>query len=146
MKDFSMKDFNYYESFIKVSPDCPAYTSEAPSAKGDSKPAHLIQFEMISQHPYTYRQDELYFEVHCRQNGISDEALKVRGGELWKEFYSRPHACLRASALPKRYGWGLHFDQEGRIALYGVETEEYRRFAEAEDGIKVYNAMRSKKG
>jgi len=32
---------------------------------------------------------------------------------------SKPHPCLRASMLPKRYGWGVHYDGNGRITLYG---------------------------
>jgi hypothetical protein len=30
--------------------------------------------------------------------------------------------------LPKKYGWGLHFDAEGRIALVAVESDYYKAF------------------
>jgi hypothetical protein len=31
------------------------------------------------------------------------------------------------SALPKRYGWGIRNDAEGRIALIAVGSPEYRQ-------------------
>ena len=53
---------------------------------------------------------------------------------------------MRASPLTKRYGWGVHHDAAGRMALYGVGTAEYRRFAEgAVAGVEVVAAMRSKR-
>ena len=52
---------------------------------------------------------------------------------------------MRASPLPKKYGWGVHHDRAGRIALYGVESEEYRRFASGAGGVKVVMALRSKR-
>ncbi|WP_298711512.1 DUF6157 family protein [Micrococcus sp. 2A] len=32
-------------------------------------------------------------------------------------FFAKSQACLRASPLGKRHGWGLHHDAEGRVAL-----------------------------
>jgi hypothetical protein len=46
--------------------------------------------------------------------------------------------------LPKRYGWGAHYDADGRIALYGVETEDYRRLT-SQSGTKVVPAMRNRR-
>jgi hypothetical protein len=59
---------------------------------------------------------------------------------------------LRASDLGKKYGWGIHSDHEGHVALYGVETAEYRRFvsgeavAESGTAVDVKKAMRSSRG
>lgn len=33
---------------------------------------------------------------------------------------------VQASALGKGYSWGLLFNEEGKIALYGVEMEKYQ--------------------
>ncbi|MGN7760701.1 DUF6157 family protein [Paenibacillus sp. 22594] len=30
--------------------------------------------------------------------------------------------------MPKRYGWGIHYNREGKIALYGKESPEYDHF------------------
>jgi hypothetical protein len=46
--------------------------------------------------------------------------------------------------LPKRYGWGAHFDAKGRIAIYGAQTDDYRRFS-TNNSLKVIPAMRNRK-
>lgn len=56
---------------------------------------------------------------------------------------------MRSSELAKRYGWGAHGDDAGRIALVGVETAEYAGFASGRNPrtegkpVKVTKAMRS---
>ncbi|WP_219621132.1 DUF6157 family protein [Bacillus sp. UMB0893] len=46
--------------------------------------------------------------------------------------------------LPKKYGWEFHFDEAGKIALYGIESPEYKQFMEQKDGdLKLLNAMRN---
>ena len=53
---------------------------------------------------------------------------------------------MRASALPKKYGWGVHYDSDGEMAIYPVESDEYRRMAEGDGGrLQVLPAMRSRR-
>lgn len=65
------------------------------------------------------------------------------------EIYSRGQPCLRSSDLAKRYGWGIHADGTGRIALVGVETAEYAELASGRNAgsggqpVKVTKAMRN---
>lgn len=54
-------------------------------------------------------------------------------------------ACLRASDLGKKYGWGIHYNEDGRVAVYGRETDAYQAFADAGE-LKVLKAMRSSRG
>jgi hypothetical protein len=65
---------------------------------------------------------------------------------MWKEFFGKPRACLRASMLPKKYGWGLHFDLKGRIALVPMESGQYQEFVDGKGVATVLTAMRSKRG
>jgi hypothetical protein len=44
----------------------------------------------------------------------------------------------------KQYGWGLHHDKDGRVAAYGVETEEYRAFL-SNSGLKIVPGMRNRR-
>ncbi len=53
--------------------------------------------------------------------------------------------CLRASPLGKRYGWRIHNDANGKIALYAVESQEYEAFL-TDSTVKRVKAMRSKRG
>jgi hypothetical protein len=46
--------------------------------------------------------------------------------------------------LTKRYGWGIHNNTEGKIALYGVGSIEYQKFKD-DKNLKIVKAMRSKK-
>lgn len=58
---------SYINTFIKVSEDCPVMQSEIPADKPDKKPAHLIQYELLTQKPYTYDHEGLIYEVYIRQ-------------------------------------------------------------------------------
>ena len=40
---------------------------------------------------------------------------------------------------------GRHYNGEGKITLYGMESEEYRRFVAGEDGVKLLTAFRNKR-
>jgi hypothetical protein len=43
------------------------------------------------------------------------------------QFLSKGHPHLRVSALPKRYGWGIHNNSDGKIALIAVESPLYKQ-------------------
>jgi hypothetical protein len=74
----------------------------------------------------------------------TSSAKAPRRSELWQEFFSKPRACMRSSPLAKTYGWGLHFNTEGRVALVPIESTDYERFASSQS-IKHTRAMRSKR-
>ncbi|MEK8130766.1 DUF6157 family protein [Paenibacillus filicis] len=140
-------NLNYYDTFITVSPDSTAEVGMIPQERKGGPSKHGIEFELISGSPYTYTQEDVLFEVHVRHKGLEQEVLEERREQLREEFFSRSHACMRASALPKKYGWGLHFDKEGKVALYGVESPEYRALAANATGdLKVVPGMRSSRG
>lgn len=61
-----------------------------------------------------------------------------------EKFFSKGQPCFRASPLTKTYGFGVHSDKEGKVALYGMETEEYQNFLN-DTKIKKVKAMRSTK-
>ncbi|CAM3899361.1 DUF6157 domain-containing protein [Cohnella lubricantis] len=143
-----MKDRGYYNTLILVSADCPVERGIVPTSGKAGKSAHLIQYELLTERPYFYTYDELLYEVHVRHKGIPDDELKARGVEIRSELFAKPHPCMRASMLPKKYGWGAHFDAQGRIALYGKESPEYQTWIEASgsDAPALIPAMRNKRG
>jgi Family of unknown function (DUF6157) len=115
---------NYFETFIQVALDCPAKAAVVPATRGEKKSIAVLEFDLLSGKPYFYTQEELQFDVHLRHEGISVSEPNSRHNEHWAEFFSKPHACLRASSLPKKYGWGVHFGAEGKIGIYAVECKE----------------------
>lgn len=135
---------SYQKTFIEAAADCPAEIGEIPAVRGGRKSLHLIQFELLNERPYHWLYDDLLFETHVRHKEISVETLQERGLEIREEFFVRSHPCLRASPLTKRYGWGAHYDEEGKIALYGRGTAEYEAFLARED-LDQLKAMRNKR-
>jgi hypothetical protein len=131
---------NYFDTFIEVADDCPAQKASTPKAKGEKKTIAILQYEMITDHPYQYTQEDVLFETYADYNNL---AAADRPAERQK-FFAKEQPCLRTSALGKRYGWGIHSNTEGKVALYALESEEYRRLV-GDSNLKHLKAMRSKR-
>lgn len=129
---------NYFNTFIAIADDCSSGSGEVPPVKGDAKTVANLQFEMISKNPYKYTSDEVLFRVFADKNELTESEYE----EARAQFFSKGQACLRASPLTKRYGWGIHFNEEGKMALYSSESQEYKRFIE-DESLKVVKAMKS---
>ncbi|WP_075619247.1 DUF6157 family protein [Paenisporosarcina indica] len=137
---------NYYNTFISIAPDCPATHSTVPPVKkaGRTKPA--IEYDLLSNNPYTLTQEDLLFEVHVQHKSIPEEEMITQGDRLREGFFGKSHACFRASMLGKKYGWGIHFNAEGKAALIPLESPEYQRFVNGEiENVKILKAMRNKR-
>lgn len=131
---------NYETAFIAIAEDCPVSIGEVPPLKGDKKSIANIQFEILKKSPYKYTSDDVLFQVFAEKNDLTEAEL----AEARAAYFSKGQACFRASPLTKRYGWGVHHNEEGKIAIYGCESPEYEQFTN-DDSIKVYKAMRSSK-
>ena len=129
---------NYQNTFIEIAEDCPIQKGEIPPTKGDKKSVANLQFEMIQANPYKYTSDDVLFGVFAQRNDfIQDELAEERS-----KFFSKGQPCFRSSPLTKRYGWGVHSNEEGKIAIYGAETEDYQKFI-ADITLSKVKAMRS---
>jgi hypothetical protein len=128
---------NYRNTFITVSPDSTAVTGIVPSRPGTVADR---QFALIRDQPYAFTSDELLFTVHAQKHEIADGDLdKARSA-----FFAKSQACLRASPLVKQYGWGVHHDENERIALVPVNSEKYQRLS-TDPAVTVVAGMRSKR-
>jgi hypothetical protein len=134
-----MKTTNYFNTFIEVAEDCPVEEAEIPPQKTE-KTAANIQFEMISNHPYKYTSDDVLFEIYAMKNKISN----TKRAAAREEFFSKGQPCFRSSPLTKRYGWGVHSNEEGKIAIYPLGSSDYKKFAK-EKSLAHVKAMRSKR-
>lgn len=135
-----MKTTNYYNTFIEVAEDCPIKKAETPPQKNDAKTAAIMQFEMIGGKPYQYSSDDVIFSVYAAKNNIGKKEFDKER----EKFFSKGQPCLRSSPLTKRYGWGVHSNEEGKIAIYAVETEEYKKLSK-DKHVSHVKAMRSKR-
>lgn len=136
-----MHTTNYADTFIAVAPDSRAVAAEAPPADAENPSIAARQFAMLHDHPYEYTSDEVLFTVYADRAGIA-ESDRAQARE---EFFSRGQACMRASALGKRYGWGTHHDAEGRVALVPMGSTEYEQLS-ASTELAQTAAMRSRRG
>ncbi len=131
---------NYTNTFIEIADDCPVSKGEVPPQKGDAKTIANLQFELIRKNPYKFTSDDVLFQVFADKNDLIQNEYK----EEREKYFSKGQPCFRASPLTKRYGWGVHHDQDGRIAIYGAESSGYQEFLNNKD-IVVVKAMRSHK-
>ena len=135
-----MKTTNYFNTLIEIAEDCPAVHSEIPPVQGNKKSVANLQFEMLHNHPYEYTSDDVLFAVFATRKEIPTENL----AEQRHLFFSKGQPCFRASPLTKRYGWGVHSNAEGKIALVSLDSAEYSNLVEDETVTKK-KAMRSKR-
>lgn len=131
---------NYTDTFITSSEDSPAMAGEIPPFNPEKKSVAWMQYEILNENPYRFTSDDVLFQVYAERNQIPEGEW----GEARVQFFSKGQPCFRASPLTKRYGWGIHNNSEGRVALFGRETDEYRSF-ELDPGLKVVKAVRSKR-
>lgn len=135
-----MHSTNYSNTFVEIAEDCPNQKGEMPPQKGDKKTVANYQFEMLYDNPYKYTSDDVLFSVFATRKDFPDSEW-AREREI---YFSKGQPCFRASPLTKRYGWGIHSNSEGKIAMYAAESEEYKQFV-ADDSVKKVKAMRSKR-
>ncbi|APY12143.1 hypothetical protein BWZ22_13315 [Seonamhaeicola sp. S2-3] len=130
---------NYFDTFIEVAEDTKADCGTKPPAKAKKSIAEM-QYELIMRNPYKYTSDDILFQVFADKNDLTKAEYK----QAREQFFSKGQPCLRASALTKTYGFGVHCDSNGKIAIYGVETPEYEEFIN-DRNLKKVKAMRSKR-
>ncbi|GEN70873.1 DUF6157 family protein [Chryseobacterium lathyri] len=130
---------NYTNTFIEVADDCPVSQAETPPEKKIKTLAEL-QYEQIMKNPYHYTSDDIIFECYALKNDIPESEKQLAR----IQFFSKGQPCLRSSPLSKRYGFGTHHNDEGKVAIFPVESKEYQKFLN-DPTVKKVKAMRSKK-
>lgn len=131
---------NYYDTLIEVADDCPVAQAEAPPTGPRAKSVARWQYELLHENPYRFTSDEVVFAVFAGRRGVvAGEREGARAA-----FFARGQPCLRASPLTKRYGWGVHADHEGRLALCGLDSTAYAGFV-ADEAVTKVRAMRSRR-
>jgi hypothetical protein len=135
---------NYQNAFIGVASDCAAEASKVPPNKAGAPSVAELQYALIAEHPYELTSDEIMFQVHVQRLGLSAKEVAAKRDELWIQLFEKGMACMRASPLTKTYGWGLHFDDAGRVALVAQGSKEYKHLS-ASKQLKLLAAMRNKR-
>ena len=135
---------NYADMFIAVADDSPTAHSIVPKESGGKKTVAVIQYEMLADHPYELTEEDVLFETHVRHQAVPAAELKKNGKKLREAFFAKDQPCLRTSPLARKYGWGFHFDPNGKVALYAVESKEYKQMAKnASKTLKAFRSSRA---
>jgi hypothetical protein len=135
---------NCFNTFIQVAEDCPARTGEEPPLRAGKPTVACLQYGMIAKAPYKYTSDDVIFATSASGRELAVKATKTEKQAAREAFFSRGQACMRASSLGKRFGWGVHADSKGRIALYPIESKRYQALAR-DPKLTQVRAMRSKR-
>jgi hypothetical protein len=135
-----MHTTNYIDTFISVADDCPVTTSEVPTSKDDKPTIASLQYDILQNNPYTFDSDDVIFNTYALRNDLTKNEMPAER----EKFFSKGQACMRSSPLTKRYGWGIHSNERGKIALYALGSPEYKKMLK-DKNLKQVKAMRSKK-
>ena len=123
-----MHTTNYRATLVTASPDSPVSVRTIPENPGSVAGA---QHTLLAGQPYAMTSDDLLHAAHLARGGDKDRA----------SFFAKPQACLRASPLVKQFGWGIHHDGAGRVALVAMESADYARLV-ADPAVKKTPGMR----
>ncbi len=115
------------QRLIQIAEDCPVDRGIVQKI-----PVHVIQYEELSKHPYKYDEKNFHEQVNLIRRG-------KKPGELKLKKYT-----IRRNPLPKKYGWGIHVNEDGKLALVGCETKKYKEL-EKDPNVKKTRVSRNKK-
>lgn len=117
------------EELIEVAEDSKVVRAVEPPDGGPEKSIHRIVYEVLIESPYKYTEMELFHEVHVVRRSRPD--LKI-------ESYS-----IKRSPLVQRFGWGIHRNPEGKLALVPVESDKYRELQRCIKRTKAYRKSKA---
>ena len=127
-------------TFIEVAEDCPAVRAEVPPTRDGRATKASTEYALIGGAPYALTEEDVAFRARVAMREIPEADWPAER----ERFLSQEKPRLRVSALAKRYGWGIHVDSHGRVALVPVESAEYQRLA-ADPALSHVRAFRSKR-
>lgn len=133
-------------TIVLAAPDCPAVTGLIPPLRGGEPTIASLQHEILISKPYKLTLEDLMLAVHLRREGLSASEAKLLEKEIHEKLFGKPYPCMRASPLPKKFGWGVHHNAKGKMSIFAVDSDEYRQFSEGRHpNVTLVYAMRSKR-
>lgn len=133
---------SYFDTFISTVPDCPLANGKVPTLRGTRKSLPRIQYELLHGNPNRYTQEDVLWMTWVIHKGIPESG---QTSQQRHAFFAKGQPCLRSSPLAKKYGWGFHFDADGRVALVPAGSPEYARLQEAQS-LTQFQALRNRRG
>lgn len=117
------------EELIEVAEDCPVEHAMEPPDGSPKKTIPRITYEVLINNPYMYTEIELFHEIHLARR--NRPGLKI-------ESYN-----IKRSRLVQMFGWGIHRNPEGKLALVAMESEKYRTLQISIKKTKAYRKSKA---
>jgi hypothetical protein len=114
---------SYKNTLITISEDSKVSSAKVPVIRNEKPTIAYIEHDLINNNPYKFTQEDVQFKTYLIKNQMEAE----NAAELREQFFSKSKACFRASPLVKNYGWGIHYNNQGKIAIYDVNSEMYNQ-------------------
>jgi Family of unknown function (DUF6157) len=127
---------------VLVAQDSPVQASQPPPPGRRGRSVAQVQYDLLSAEPFRWTENEVLFESWWRRQDAAASASEAEKESARAQWLQGSRPCLRASPLPQRHGWGLVFDDEDRVALCAVESDEYRALASGAVGVEVQRSFR----
>lgn len=131
---------SYKNTLITISEDSKVSSAKVPVIKNEKPTIAYIEHDVINNNTYKFTQEDVQFKTYLTKNQMEAE----NSAELREQFFSKSKACFRASPLVKNYGWGIHYNNQGKIAIFDVNSEMYNQLLKQDDITKL-KGMRSKR-
>lgn len=130
---------SYKNTLITISEDSKVTSAKVPVIRNEKPTIAYIEHDLINNNPYKFTQEDVQFKTYLIKNQMEAE----NAAELREQFFSKSKACFRASPLVN-YGWGIHYNNQGKVAIYDVNSEMYNQLLKQDDITKL-KGMRSKR-
>lgn len=111
------------EELIEVAEDCAEKNAKEPPDRSP-KTIMRIEYELLIENPYAYTEREFFHEVHVVHRKKPD--LKI-------DSYN-----IKRCPLVQSYGWGIHRNRDGKLALVAIESNRYKELQETINTTKSY--------
>ena len=119
----------YREELIEVAEDCPVDHAVEPPNDRPNRTRARIAYEILSEHPYQYTEIEFFHELDVVRRNKPNAKI---------ESYQ-----IKRSPLVQTYGWGIHRNQQGKLALVAMESDRYRELQGTVKRTKSYRKSRA---
>ncbi|MFY0804666.1 DUF6157 family protein [Peribacillus frigoritolerans] len=131
---------SYKNTLITISEDSKVSSAKVPVIRNEKPTIAYIEHDLINNNPYKFTQEDVQFKTYLIKNQMESK----NAAQLREQFFSKSKACFRASPLVKNYGWGIHYNNQGKVAIYDVNSEMYNQLLKQDDITKL-KGMRSKR-